>query len=141
MAGARHGSEGPQAATESSDVAAANPQAKAWARPRTVLKPKGVPSPLFRVGITATERSASGGHAIGGPDAGARRVRHPHRLAHAGRAGGTAFRQHAVALPLAERVARRARGPGLAAAAPGRGHEPPSEEKVAVHGRLSPGDG
>src|SRR2546422_8015202 len=141
MADARHGSEGPQAATESSDVAATNPQAKAWARPRIVLKHKGVPSPLFRVGITATERSASGAHAIGGPDASARRVRHPHRLAHAGRAGDTGFREHAVALPLAERVARRAGGPGLAAAAPDGGHEQQSEEKIAFHGRLSFGYG
>src|SRR5438445_7297557 len=141
MADARHGSEGPQAATESSDVAATNPQAKAWARPRTVLKPKGVPSPLLRVGITATERSASGGHAIGGPDAGARRVRHPPRLGHPGRAGDTGFRQHTVALPLAERVARRARGPGLAAAAADRGGEQQSEEKIAFHCRLSFGNG
>src|SRR5437867_10968898 len=105
MADARHGSEGPQAATESSDVAATNPQAKAWARPRTVLKHKGMPSPLFRVGITATERSASGGHAVGGPDVSARRVRHPHRLAYAGRAGDPGFCHHAVALPLTEGVA------------------------------------
>src|SRR2546430_14229487 len=100
MAGARHGSEGPQAAPESSDVATTDPQAKARPRPGTVLKHKGVPSPLFRVGITATERSASGGDAIGGPDAGARRVRHPHRLAHAGRAGDTGVTKHAVGVPL-----------------------------------------
>src|SRR5712691_5527900 len=138
MAGAWHGSEGPQAATQSSDVAATNPQCKPWARLRTVLKHRGVPSPLFRVGITATERSASGGHAVGGPDASARRVRHPHRLAHAGRAGDAGARQHAVALSLAERVAaRRARGPGLGAAAADRGHEQQSEEKIGFHGRLS----
>src|SRR2546426_7496 len=142
MADARHGSEGPQAATESSDVAATNPQAKAWARPRTVRKHKGVPSPLFGVGITATERSASGGHAVGGPDASARRVRHPHRFAHAGRAGDPGFRQHAVALPLTEGVAARgARGPGLAAAAADRGHQQQSEEEIAFHGRLSFGNG
>src|SRR3989442_14805488 len=143
MAGARHGSEGPQPATESSDVTATNPQAEApkglpdgrWARPRTVLKHKGAPSPLFRGGITATERSASGAHAIGGPDASARRVRHPHRLAPAGRAGDAGARQHAVALSLAERVAaRRARGPGLGAAAADCGHEQQSDEKIGFHG-------
>src|SRR2546428_11857533 len=132
MADARHGSAGPQAATESSAVAATNLQAKAWARPRFVLKHKGVPSPLFRVGITATERSASGGHAVGGPDASARRVRPPHRLAHTGRAGDPGFRQHAGALPPTEGVAARgARRPGLAAAAAHRAPQQPSEEEIA----------